>query len=326
MVGCCTDPRTAVVISEERDRQFSADTVEPILGEAAAQVLLTSGMLLKVLDALECACKQAYVLEGPRGELIGRFILILTMYECLKAGGKCSCPVPLQEFLTKLCGKEVKCSKGLVFFNRCCVVSGDLTQSVLLRCYLGCFAVIPRRNQEGYDFVIPVLYATDNGDFILEDKYMGAIPCQFRNRDSYVVHAAPLISWAKHFTFSGYARKWKRKRKEENFSHHDDDMDMWENNEEYTDFSKHICEYREALSERESWRCDDDADEELPEDCLVSDDSLMKFIQGEQERTLAARKRVGKETFQRRSEVTRKYEDEIENLQNASAATQKKKE
>ncbi|KAI5062527.1 hypothetical protein GOP47_0023066 [Adiantum capillus-veneris] len=58
--------RMGVVVSEERDRLFNIDTVEPILGEAAAgKILQSNGMLLKVLYALENACKKPYV--RPQG-------------------------------------------------------------------------------------------------------------------------------------------------------------------------------------------------------------------------------------------------------------------
>ncbi|KAI5070780.1 hypothetical protein GOP47_0015123 [Adiantum capillus-veneris] len=156
--------RTIVCISKDRRRVYTSAAAEPALAAAAAMLLhaKNDAFLAMFIDKLTEVCKDGLVLEGIRGEIVARIVIILAMHECTKSDNYIK-SVPLATFLeTMFGGKVVQDLKdncvnleSTLFFN--CFIPTSLPPSpqLLDDYFVRCAALVARRKEHVLDFAVP---------------------------------------------------------------------------------------------------------------------------------------------------------------------------
>ena len=156
--------RSIIRISPDRKRVYTASAAEPALAAAAAQLLHrdNDAYLDEFLSRLIEVCIDGLVLEGVRGEMVARIVLILAMHQLTKDTNYIK-PVSMRDFLSVLFEDGVVealerncCSLDVeLFFN--CFLPTNLppTSKKLDEYFERCAAMVNRRNERVVDLCLP---------------------------------------------------------------------------------------------------------------------------------------------------------------------------
>lgn len=157
--------RTIVHISDDRRRVYTAAAAEPVLAAAAAELLHTDNdaflgdFLTKLIEVFE----DGLVLEGVRGEVVARIIIMLAMHECTQKGYYIQ-PVTLATFLQTMVGKSYvdqlnknccNLEQYYLFFNSFSPISVEIFKQLADAAFARCTALTARRNETVLDLAIP---------------------------------------------------------------------------------------------------------------------------------------------------------------------------
>lgn len=156
--------RTIVKISEDRRRVYTAAAVEPALAAGAAKLLhaQNDAFLGDFLDKLIEVFLDGLVLEGMRGEVVARIVIMLAMHECTKNSYYIQ-PVTLATFLETMVGGSIVkklrancCSlEEILFFNSFTPTSVEPYKQLLDAAFARCTALVTRRNERVLDYALP---------------------------------------------------------------------------------------------------------------------------------------------------------------------------
>ncbi|KAI5066408.1 hypothetical protein GOP47_0019032 [Adiantum capillus-veneris] len=157
--------RTIVNISKDRRRVYTAAAAELVLAAAAAKLLhahndaFLGDFLTKMIEVFE----DGLVLEGVRGEVVARIIILLAMHECTQEGNYIQ-PVTLATFLKTMVGKsnvdklnENCCNlEGYyLFFNSFSPISVEIFKQLAEAAFARCTALTAQRNETILDLALP---------------------------------------------------------------------------------------------------------------------------------------------------------------------------
>lgn len=206
--------RVCGFVSDDRMLVTSNYLIEPILAEAAAQ-LMESIPVHALLDHLLKAVRSGMVEAGFRGELGARIILMKAWDVCKLSTitNRYSSPITIAKFMNALFGidfaefvmKQKKQQEipddedGLssghlfnqddvenladakIFFTSFVAITYTPTKKDLLQFLLRGTAIICKRNQKGVDFIIPALLKKE-GDYFLDENFVSYILLSIKNR------------------------------------------------------------------------------------------------------------------------------------------------
>jgi hypothetical protein len=178
-----------VRITEDRYSLTTFAPSEPLIADAAAELMNANQLLEQVLYQYALASFEGLVNVGEGGEIVAQLIFLLsrdriggvgyiTVDDLINKLLKNECYQKFKEYSTVVSnfkGKEDPMN-GKVSFNHFCRVNDTVSLSVLVEFFARGAAIVCKKNQKGVDLVIPVLM----GDTLIKEN-MTFILVQVKN-------------------------------------------------------------------------------------------------------------------------------------------------
>jgi len=195
-------------ISDDFQRLMIMYPSEPILAEASAQLMADLRVLEIILFNLKTALQYGYIEPGYRGELIARLILTIAWNKTISSvqpnnllqKSTLSLPITLYSQRVRLCAylkslfgednyKKVfselpsELANGWIGFTHFIAINYIPNDTKLLEIFNRFGAILfSKRNQNGVDFIIPILLNYENNEHEdNEDRKISYILCQIKN-------------------------------------------------------------------------------------------------------------------------------------------------
>ncbi|CAG8517317.1 1923_t:CDS:1 [Funneliformis mosseae] len=162
---------TCLAVSEDRERLIVVYPSEPLLSEAAFE-LMSASTLSQILTQFNILLKKGIVEPGPRGEIVARIILVLVAYRLRAQRAENSVKAFLNELYKEGSMPDLRDAKqefieGTVAFIHFNAIEYVPTKKTLEEFYIRRCAFIMKRNHPGADICIPVKLVTGGYSIII---------------------------------------------------------------------------------------------------------------------------------------------------------------
>ncbi|EZG82701.1 hypothetical protein GNI_016080 [Gregarina niphandrodes] len=171
--------------------------------------------VVKVLEAVAGTVQMGLVNEGENGEVAARLILLLCVDATKRWSGK--------DLITRLVGRKLASEanacvlNSLVNLNHFVRIGTDLTPTILAELFVRGAGGIGTRNQQVWDFVIPIWMGGEDEQF--DVTKFGALIFQVKNRTTTWYMSERELGYLKRvpfhyefFVMQKISRKWVRKQ------------------------------------------------------------------------------------------------------------------